>query len=89
VGRWPAPGPSLWQLRPHDERFHASQTPFYAFNAIDIGRRKAAIEIIASKKEREAASGLVRICGAQRSGEPLPELARPPNARAWARRVAL
>jgi len=35
--------------------------PFYALNTVDIGRRRAAIEILVSKEEREIASGLVRI----------------------------
>ncbi len=35
--------------------------PFYALNAVDLGRRRVAIEILVSKEERQIASGLVAI----------------------------
>ncbi len=55
-------GPNAWQEADLvGPRHLEGAIPFYALNAIDIGRRKAAIEIIPSKEEREIASGLVRI----------------------------
>jgi len=35
--------------------------PFYALNAVDLGRRRAGIEILASKEEWEVADGLIRL----------------------------
>lgn len=35
--------------------------PFYALNAVDLGRRRAAIEILSSKEEWEVAGGLTRL----------------------------
>lgn len=55
-------GPNAWQEADLvGPRHLEGGIPFYALNTVDIGRRKAAIEIIPSKEEREIASGLVRI----------------------------
>jgi putative transposase len=35
--------------------------PFHALNALDVGRRRCGIEILASKEEREVAAGLLRL----------------------------
>lgn len=35
--------------------------PFYALNAVDLGRRRAGIEILPSKEEPEVAAGLLRL----------------------------
>jgi putative transposase len=35
--------------------------PFYALNGVDLGRRRAAIEVLAGKEELEVAQGLVRL----------------------------
>ncbi len=35
--------------------------PFYALNAVDVGRRRAGIEILPSKEEHQVAGGLVRL----------------------------
>jgi putative transposase len=35
--------------------------PFHALNAVDVGRRRCGIEILASKEEREVAAGLLRL----------------------------
>lgn len=35
--------------------------PFYALNAVDVGRRRCGIEVLASKEEREVAFGLLRL----------------------------
>lgn len=37
--------------------------PFYALNAVDLGRRRAAIEILDSKEEWQVAEGLVTLWG--------------------------
>ncbi|MFA5788082.1 MAG: hypothetical protein WDA71_14055 [Actinomycetota bacterium] len=42
--------------------------PFYALNAVDLGRRRAAIEILATNQEWDVAGGLIRIW--QRLGVP-------------------
>ncbi|MGH2357465.1 MAG: helix-turn-helix domain-containing protein, partial [Candidatus Limnocylindria bacterium] len=53
-------GPNAWQEADLvGPRHLEGGIPFYALNA--IGRRKASIEIMASKEEREIASALVRI----------------------------
>jgi putative transposase len=35
--------------------------PFYALNAVDVGRRRCGIEVLTSKEEREVATGLLRL----------------------------
>lgn len=35
--------------------------PFYALNAVDVGRRRCGIEVLTSKDEREIAGGLLRL----------------------------
>jgi putative transposase len=35
--------------------------PFYALNAMDVGRRRCGIEVLTSKEEREVACGLLRL----------------------------
>lgn len=63
----PYPGPVL--LRPNawhevdmvGPRHLEGGVPFYALNAIDLGRHRVAIEIIDSKEEWELAEALVRI----------------------------
>lgn len=42
-------------------RHLAGGVPFYALNAIDLGRRRAGIEIIESKQEWDVADGLARL----------------------------
>src|SRR5829696_1534910 len=42
-------------------RYLAGATAFHALNAIDVGRRRCGIEILASKEERAVAEGLVRL----------------------------
>lgn len=35
--------------------------PFYALNAVDVGRRRCGIEVLTSKEEREVAAGVLRL----------------------------
>ncbi len=58
-------------------RHLAGAVPFYALNAVDLVRRRAAIEILSSKEEWEVAGGLVRLWG--RLGVP-----RKGEVRQWA-----
>ena len=37
--------------------------PFHALNAVDVGRRRCGIEVLASKEEWEVATGLLRLWG--------------------------
>jgi len=62
AGALPAPN-AVHQLDLVGPRHLEGAVPFHALNAVDLGRRRAGIEILPNKQEREVAAGLVRLWG--------------------------